>query len=195
MASQVKALKLNDSVALESDLGPKLNQSAAAPEFDPAIDYPSGYHVTYGGDLYRFTSAHPAGAWTGNDVILENMTTPDAMLDLTAAGYLRVVAADGTVLWMQNKLSVSRKEIAPDFSPSVSYKAGVLVVYNDILYRCTTAHSAGAWDATHFTVSTVDEALRPLTGLEMPESPTQREIATALKQVFSALGGTVVSGS
>ena len=136
MAKQVKALNINDSVALESDMGSKLNQSAAAPEFLATEDYPSGYHVTRNGNLYRFTSDHPAGAWTGEDVTLEDMTTPDAMLDLTSAGLLRVVSADGTIVWSQ-----------PD--------------------------------------------PQPLAGQTMPESPTQRELATAVKLMFAALGGTI----
>ena len=159
MAKQVKALRLNDTVALESDVAPRLHQSAAAPVFDATQDYPAGYHVTYDGYLYRFTSSHAAGAWTGNDVVLDDMTTPDAMLDLTSAGFLRVVSADGTVLWMQNTLSASRSEIAADFSASAAYSPPALVVYNGTLYRCTTAHPAGAWDATHFTPATVQDVL------------------------------------
>lgn len=101
MAKQAKNLALGDSVALESDVAGKLDQGSAAPVFDDTVAYVSGYHVTYGGKLYRFTADHAAGAWTGNDVVLENMTTPDAMLDITSANKLRVVAADGTILWTE----------------------------------------------------------------------------------------------
>ena len=156
---QVKQLQLGDEVALRSDVDPKLHQSAAAPVFDATQNYPAGYHVTYDGYLYRFTSAHAAGAWTGNDVVLDDMTSPDAMLDLTSAGFLRVVSADGTVLWMQNTLSASRNEIAADFSTSAAYSPPALVAYNNTLYRCTTAHPAGAWNATHFTPATVQDVL------------------------------------
>lgn len=166
MAKQVKALKLNDSVALEADMGSKLNQSAAAPEFDSTEDYPAGYHVTHEGNLYRFTSDHSAGAWTGNDVVLEDMTTPDAMLDITAAGFLRVVAADGTIMWAQNTLSASRTEIASVFSQSTAYSPLDLVVYNNVLYKCTAAHAAGAWDASHFALATVDDILKAMRAQE-----------------------------
>ena len=37
------------------------------------------------------------------------------------------------------------------FSTSENYKVGDYVVYNDTLYRCTTAHSAGEWNQDHFT--------------------------------------------
>jgi len=41
--------------------------SAAVP-FDSVTAYSAGQKVTYAGGLYTFTSAHPAGNWTGNDV-------------------------------------------------------------------------------------------------------------------------------
>lgn len=49
--------------------------------------------------------------------------------------------------------------IAEDFSTSKSYAVGDYVVYNGDLYRCSTAHSAGAWDASHFTQITVTSEL------------------------------------
>lgn len=48
---------------------------------------------------------------------------------------------------------------APAFSDSVSYAVGDYVTYNDILYRCTTAHTAGVWVAGHFTQVTVGGTL------------------------------------
>ena len=170
MAKQVKSLNINDSVALESDLGPKLNQSAAAPEFSAAQDYPAGYHVTREGNLYRFTSAHAAGAWTGNDVVLEDMTTPDAMLDVTSAGKLRVVAADGTIVWAESAAPVDSvngktgtvvldasdvgaavyQQIGiPEFESTATYAVGKLVMYSNAVWKCKTAiATAGAWDAS-----------------------------------------------
>ena len=51
------------------------------------------------------------------------------------------------------------QHIAANFSTSASYVVGQLVVYQGTLYRCTNAHSAGAWDANDFTAATVEEAL------------------------------------
>ena len=39
------------------------------------------------------------------------------------------------------------------FSTSTAYAAGNYVYYNSCLYRCTTAHSAGAWDDSHFALA------------------------------------------
>lgn len=51
-----------------------------------------------------------------------------------------------------------KSELAPDFSDSSSYAVGRLVFRNGSLYRCIVAHS-GAWDASHFAATTIDEAL------------------------------------
>lgn len=46
------------------------------------------------------------------------------------------------------------KNIVSAFSQSNSYAIGDYVVYDGALYRCTTAHS-GAWNAAHFTATTL----------------------------------------
>lgn len=49
---------------------------------------------------------------------------------------------------------------APAFSTSSTYAVGALVTYNNALYRCTTAVStAGAWDSTKWTATTVKDEL------------------------------------
>ena len=50
------------------------------------------------------------------------------------------------------------EDIAQNFSNQTSYTVGQLVVYEGKLYRCTTAHT-GAWNASHFTEATVEDAL------------------------------------
>lgn len=47
--------------------------------------------------------------------------------------------------------------IAPAFSSSTAYNVGDLVTYEGRFYKCTTSHSAGAWDINHFTGTDVDE--------------------------------------
>lgn len=46
------------------------------------------------------------------------------------------------------------------FSTSVSYSAGDLVTYQNKFYECTSGHSAGAWNSSHFTVRTVSYLLK-----------------------------------
>lgn len=40
-----------------------------APTFGTSTAYPAGAYVYYNGTLYRFTTAHAAGSWTGTDVV------------------------------------------------------------------------------------------------------------------------------
>jgi len=60
--------------------------------------------------------------------------------------------------------------ITGDFSASVDYRIGDLVFYattaNGIttrtLYRCTTDHNAAAWNAAHFTATTLEVELQKI---------------------------------
>lgn len=63
---------------------------------------------------------------------------------------------------------------APAFNETTSYAVGDYVTYNNVLYRCTTAHTAGAWDSTHFTQVTVggelkSEALHSISGITISQ--------------------------
>lgn len=51
-----------------------------------------------------------------------------------------------------------KSDIAPEFSTSSTYGEGALVMKDGTLYRCMSLHS-GAWDASHFSATTVDGAL------------------------------------
>ncbi len=89
-------------------------------------------------------------------------------MQVQASGYL--LATQGT--WTAFKLMTdtvhqadsaliaqNTANFAPAFSASVSYAVGDYVTYNNILYRCTTAHTAGVWVAGHFTQETVGGTL------------------------------------
>lgn len=107
-----------------------------APDFSPTKPYNAGEHVYYENQLYRFTAAHDAGAWTGTDV-----TQPS----ITIGGSINVV----------------RREIAKQFDPNRPYRVGEYCYHGDFFVRCTTAHQ-GAWNAAHFTSITVADELEAL---------------------------------
>jgi hypothetical protein len=52
--------------------------------------------------------------------------------------------------------------IADDFSASVNYAVGDFCYHLGTLYKCTTAHTAGAWDSTHFTATQVGDEIGEL---------------------------------
>jgi hypothetical protein len=50
--------------------------------------------------------------------------------------------------------------IAPTFSTSTSYAVGDYVIYEDQLYECTTAHSAGVWNNADFTSTDITTEIK-----------------------------------
>lgn len=60
----------------------------------------------------------------------------------------------------ETHIAQNTANFAPAFSEVTSYAVGDYVTYNNILYRCTTAHTAGVWVAGHFTQVTVGSQLK-----------------------------------
>ena len=66
-------------------------------------------------------------------------------------GELRVTNTDGhTILFPVASGTLALLSDTMRFSAEVSYAVGDVVFYNGAFYRCTTAHTAGAWNALHF---------------------------------------------
>ena len=58
--------------------------------FSASTTYASGRYVLNGNVLYRFTAAHAAGAWTGEDAeVVSNATVVQRKYELVALGYAR----------------------------------------------------------------------------------------------------------
>lgn len=55
-----------------------------------------------------------------------------------------------------------KASIADDFSTSVNYAVGDFCYHLGTLYKCTTAHTAGAWNAEHFTATQVGDEIGEL---------------------------------
>lgn len=73
--------------------------------------------------------------------------------DVIAAG--DITDGNGNVLSDKADSSI----IASPFNTSTSYAVGDYATYEGKFYKCTIAHSAGAWNASHFTETTVDDEL------------------------------------
>lgn len=69
---------------------------------------------------------------------------------------------------------------APAFSDVTSYAVGDYVTYNNILYRCTTAHTAGVWVAGHFTQVTVGSELSAISYLSRDNLMYHQESGAAV---------------
>lgn len=112
----------------------KADVSIIAEEFDATAVYAVDDYVMYNGGFYKCTTAH-TGAWDANDF------TQKLVSDEFGSG-------GGGI--------ADLSAIAPAFSESTSYTVGTRVTYEGKLYRCTTNHSAGAWNSAHFTETNVD---------------------------------------
>jgi hypothetical protein len=62
----------------------------------------------------------------------------------------------------ESRIEQNTANFAPAFSTTTSYAVGDYVTYGGVLYKCTTAHTAGTWVSGHFTQVTV--------GGELPKS-------------------------
>ena len=96
--------------------------------------------------------------------------------------YQKVIAIFG-LLRSSIMQRAKKSAIAPTFSESVAYSTGRIVYRGDTLYRCTVVHS-GSWDPSHFTETTIDEALSMKgevgEGGGIPENLYAREASTGL---------------
>ena len=122
--------------------------------FNAEKAYVIGDFVTYSSQVYKCTTAHAAGAWNADHFTLLSSTND---VDAYAAGVSRVWADlqggadDSTGKWCTPEY-VSVDHAAPVFSDSATYAVNDLVEYNGNVYKCTTAHTTAAWDASHFAV-------------------------------------------
>lgn len=85
--------------------------------------------------------------------IAKTSTYQDAASIVTAAeGYTDgLLISYSTTSQMNDAINLSVAGIAPAFSTSVAYAVGDIVSYNGKIYRFTTAHSAGAWNSSQVT--------------------------------------------
>jgi hypothetical protein len=89
----------------------------------------------------------------------------DIVLDKTDVGLTNVVntgdsatpVSGGTTKFTTGGAYNLLLNLAPAFSTSTAYSVNQLVTYNGVLYKCSTAHSAGAWNSNHFTAVTLND--------------------------------------
>lgn len=163
--------------ALEAGLAgltTRINKTQAdiASAFDPvAGTYAVGDLVTYEDDLYKFTTAHAtAGAWDSTEVVKIDLDTVVKTLQ----------AADAA---LGGRIDLVRDDLAPEFSASTSYTAGAIVTHNDVLYKFTTDHAAGAWTGADVTSVTIIDLIEAADA----ESLTSTEV----QELINILNGTV----
>ena len=87
----------------------------------------------------------------------DNADNIGTLANLTTTAKTDLVSA---INELDSHADTNTANFAPAFSEVTSYAVGDYVTYNNILYRCTTAHTAGVWVAGHFTQVTVGGQLK-----------------------------------
>lgn len=142
--------------------------TSGVPAFSDAVAYQIGDKVTYGSPakIYVFTEAHAAGAWMGEDVRLATEFPADGeegkiyvTLDTNktyrwgGTAYVEISNPDLTEY-------AKRAELFPAWAANTAYTTYSIVIHENAIYRCTTAHTSGAeWDSTKWAVAPGAEVL------------------------------------
>ena len=127
-----------------------------ADKFLTTETYDVGDIVTHDNSLYRFTTAQDvAGAWDSTKV--EDVTVEEIINEVAAAATAGIAGANA-------RIDKTQADIAPLFdATSGTYAVGDLVIYNDELYKFTSAHAtAGAWDSAEVVKIDLDTVVKTL---------------------------------
>lgn len=100
--------------------------------FNSSTSYHVGQFVVHNNTFYRCNTPH-TGAWNWEHFSLTNVS---------------------------DIVETIMRDFAPLFSTSTDYAVGDYVTYNTRLYKCTTAHSAGAWNNADFTLTDVTTEIK-----------------------------------
>lgn len=104
--------------------------------------------------IYAFASLNQTDYYTEAQFIKSELIGYSSMQG-TPSNYK--FSSERTIIQSNVKSSVSS-----DFNTDISYSVGDYVLHNSLLYKCTTAHLAGAWNSSHFTAVTVGNELEAL---------------------------------
>ena len=102
-----------------------------------------------------------------------------------------VPSENGTEKFTTGGAYNSLLNLASAFSTSSDYAEGAYVLYNGSLYKCTQAHTAGAWDSTHFTSVSVGDELEEITDVA-GSLPTDAVLHYSFDEVPDYPDGTAI---
>ncbi|WP_405352353.1 phage tail protein [Ruminococcus sp.] len=142
-------------------------------------------------------SVNPAGTVTVeqlNATVSTINTSIGDLSTLTTDDKTSLVNAIDEVDYNANVAQVLVFNIGDTYSPLKDYKVGDLCIYNNVLYRCITACSAGSWEINQ-SCFTVDSLINYVSGLK----PTSIAIIPNANYNFDGGGlyriGTLVTGT
>ena len=199
----------------EAELRFFANDNISGGGFDPAVDYyklgipaptaaptvaTTGGGAVYKGYVYAFVNSYgdegpPSPVGFDTDYNSGNI----AIEDIESAPADRAI--DTVRLYRTNSTATGTAEFqfvldATWFSTAVQYEVGDFVIYLTDLYKCTTQHPVGAWNAGHFTAG--DDVLDadllsvfPKTNFDPPPSGLSNLISLANGSFAGFIGNKV----
>lgn len=134
-------------------------------------------------------------AYSAIDTAMKNNQTAAASAQSDATQALSDASgADTKATTADSKASGAIASIADTFSATDTYNVGDLVIYNNLLYRCTVAITVpGAWSGSdNWTRETIENKIDALSGSNIPmEAGSSTMINTKFGQVDSAINSKV----
>lgn len=125
----------------------------------------------------------------GNAFDLHDYQTKDLASAIEGA-----TTVEGALGALSAHTSQNTANFASAFSEVTSYAVGDYVTYNNVLYRCTTAHTAGIWVAGHFTQVTVGGEITHPHAIKESTHPSSLNVTTTKIDVDSATFTSTRSG-
>ena len=125
--------------------------SAIAEQYDEEIEYNTGNYCIYNNKLYRCIDDEVIGQQPDaeNSEYWEEATVMSSIVDVA------------TNLNPESIGAASVTDLAAEYNSSTEYEIGDYCIYENHLYKCTTAidENGESWNSEHWTATTVDEAM------------------------------------
>lgn len=143
------------------------------------------YSVSVGGETWYISLSYMSSSVT-SDYPLITASKGESLNDTTTENLAKIIAeiteaadvvfakkvptvdyihqyVEGVEAETVNRVNAVKNMITPVFNAQTVYAVGDYCIYNNGLYKCTTAHS-GAWSASHFTSVSVMNEIKNASG-------------------------------
>ena len=131
------------------------------------------YQVHYKGDVSVADHLRQLDLDVEKAAVLPDLPTTEGKTVLTA-----ITDDQGDTELTYETPEVESEDIAPAFSEETAYSEGDLVYYDGILYKFAADHTAGSWDPSEVTLTTVSA--------EFNELKNTRTSVEAMAEAFRA---------
>lgn len=121
----------------------------------PDTDYEINFNTNLTGGIVFTVMSKTVSSFVVN---IKNLNDRELTVTFTWQAFKLMTDEDRAL--DEAKIEQNTKNFAPNFSATSSYAVGDYCTYQGVLYRCTVAHTASAWNSSHFTQVTVGGQLK-----------------------------------